>query len=80
MVLLCAGPPKLLKVKKEKLAEIELDKDAVDGNLSNILSKFKIPGTDYESPTAKLVNELKSEIEKFFKTDISDIKSLLDLV
>ena len=70
--MLCADPPKLLEIKKEKLTEIELYRYAVDGILS------KIPGTDFENPMAKLVNEVKSEIGNFF--DISDIKSLLDLL
>ena len=70
LVLLCADPPKLLEIKKKKLAEIELYRCAVDGILS------KIPGTD--SDMAELVNEVKSEIKSFF--DISDIKSLLDSV
>ena len=71
LVSLCADPPKSLKIKKDKLAEIKLDKDAVDGNLTEI--------SGIHTRMANLVNEVKSEIEKFFEPDISDIKSLLDL-
>ena len=72
LVSLCADPPKSLKIKKDKLAEIKLDKDAVDGNLTEI--------SGIHTRMANLVNEVKSEIEKFFEPDISDIKSLLDLL
>ena len=74
LVLLCADPSKRLQIKNKKLAEIELNRNAVDRILS------KISRTNSESAMARLVNEVKSEIEKFFEPDISDIKSLLDLL
>ena len=70
-VLVCGTPPDSFKKKNKVLAEIRKSKDKVREILN------KIPETDHMST---VVNEVKSEIETFFESEISYLESLLDVL